>query len=179
MATNRPLTDEQRIQLWMKYEDTAMHFNDLIMRLRLQALSGIAVIFALASMATTFASGPITSEQMDMIFGTVIFLIFAWVAIAILDLFYYHTLLLGAVDALLEIEEGTAITLSTRIEQRFGRRSGAAKSGLKERAWPLLFYVAGLIPLVLAACMSKHISREIKTLGAPTAVPTVLDETTP
>ncbi len=34
-------------KLWEKYEDIAMHFNDLLMRLRTQTLAGIAAVSAL------------------------------------------------------------------------------------------------------------------------------------
>ena len=38
--------------LWEKYEDIAMHFNDLLMRLRTQALAGIAAISTLVGIFT-------------------------------------------------------------------------------------------------------------------------------
>ena len=34
-------------ELWQKYEKVAMHFNDLIIRLRTQALAGVAALSAL------------------------------------------------------------------------------------------------------------------------------------
>ena len=36
--TNAPALDPQLVEIWKKYEDIAMHFNDLIMRWRLQAM---------------------------------------------------------------------------------------------------------------------------------------------
>jgi hypothetical protein len=33
--------------LWEKYEDIAMHFNDLLIRLRTQSLAGVAALSAL------------------------------------------------------------------------------------------------------------------------------------
>lgn len=34
-------------EVWTKYEDIAMHFNDLLIKLRTQALGGVAAISAL------------------------------------------------------------------------------------------------------------------------------------
>ncbi len=38
--------------LWGKYEDTAMHFNDLLIKLRIQALAGVAAISTLIGILT-------------------------------------------------------------------------------------------------------------------------------
>ena len=156
---------DQRFKLWEKYEEVAMHFNDLILRLRVQALGGITAVFALSGIAVNFAARPATSEQWDVIFGTLLFLIVAWVAIAILDLNYYYTLLLGAVDALLEIENSGDIVLSTRIEQRFRRHRPHNEAEhrewsrwVSERRWPLWFYGLGLAALLIAAFATKHIA---------------------
>jgi hypothetical protein len=159
---------EQRFKMWEKYEEVAMHFNDLILRLRVQVLGGVTAVFALSGIAVNFAARPATPEQWDVIFGTLLFLIAAWVAIAILDLCYYHTLLLGAVDALLELEENSNIVLSTRIEKRFRRlrpRTEAEhrewKRWMSERFWPIAFYGLGLSTLVIAALMTKHVSSKL------------------
>jgi hypothetical protein len=39
---------EQRIKLWDKYEQIAMHFNELLIRLRTQALGAVATIVTAA-----------------------------------------------------------------------------------------------------------------------------------
>lgn len=166
------MTHEERARLWEKYEDTAMHFNDLILRLRTHALGGLTAIIALSGIAVNFSSGPTTSEQWDVVFGTLIFLIFAWIAIALLDLCYYHTLLLGAVDALLELEEGSEIRLSTKIEEQFGRRENIARTRdwpavrwILERCWPVVFYSIGLSALVVSVAMTKYVSYSIHRAG--------------
>jgi hypothetical protein len=158
-------TDDQRFKRWEKYEEVAMHFNDLILRLRVQALGGITAVVALSGIAVNFAARPATSEQWDVIFGTLVFLIAGWSAIAILDLCYYHTLLLGAVDALLEIEESSDIILSSRIEQRFRRQRPRTEADYKEwkrwrseRIWPLWFYGIGLSALLVAAVCTKLVA---------------------
>lgn len=38
---------------WKKYEDIAMHFNDLIIRLRIQSIGGIAALAAILGIFLT------------------------------------------------------------------------------------------------------------------------------
>lgn len=181
-APENSMSDEQRLKLWEKYEEVAMHFNDLILRLRVQALAGITAVFALSGIAVNFAAGPATTEQWDVIFGTLLFLIAAWIAIAILDLCYYHTLLLGAVDALLEFEENSEINLSTSIEQRFRRSRPRTdderrewRRWLGERRWPLVFYGIGLTALIAAAIVTKCVSVGLQSERPQTTEPLKVD----
>ena len=161
-AAKLSLKPEDQIALWSKYEEIAMHFNDLCLKLRTQALAGLTAIIALSGIAANMAATATTMESWDVVFGTVIFLIFAWVAIGMLDMFYYHTLLLGAVDALLEIENDSPINISTRIEERFaslGQLTLEQKRSwlfwFKQRRVQLAFYGIGLVALILAAFATK------------------------
>ena len=112
--------------LWDKYENVAMHFNDLLMRLRSQSLAGIAAISTLVGI---FTREGITDIHMDWLVATAIFvaMAFFWIAIFCLDFLYYNRLLLGAVTAIIELERKTGasaiknINLSTRIEEEFSR----------------------------------------------------------
>ena len=36
--------DEYYFKLWKSYEEVAMHFNDLIIRLRIQSIGGLAAL---------------------------------------------------------------------------------------------------------------------------------------
>jgi hypothetical protein len=89
-------------EVWKQYEDIAMHFNDLLMRLRTQALAAIA---ALATIIGIFAK--INGSNTDWESVTIAFtiLVFFWIAIWVLDFCYYNRLLLGAAVALFNIEE--------------------------------------------------------------------------
>lgn len=115
-------------ELWEKYEDIAMHFNDLIMRLRTQALGAVAALSTLVGLlakADLGASGS-TWEVAGLVFaGLGVF----WVAIWILDFWYYNQLLIGAVTALMELEKESAtsatisrIRMSTLIEEAVYKR---------------------------------------------------------
>lgn len=109
--------------LWAKYEDVAMHFNDLLIRLRTQALAAVAALSALVSIFTKTDPGylHVSWEIATTVFcGLAVF----WVAIWAIDRFYYTRLLIGAVIALREIENESqkenpnlAIGLSTKIEE--------------------------------------------------------------
>ena len=48
MSENDDRFTNDDLRLWAKYEDIAMHFNDLILRWRLQAIGGVAALVTLA-----------------------------------------------------------------------------------------------------------------------------------
>jgi hypothetical protein len=141
MADSPPSTssDDYLITLWTKYEDVAMHFNDLIMRWRLQAIGGLAGLLTLSGFVVGDATTVLVRNRAMLILSGV--LAFGWVAVACIDLFYYRRLLQGAVDAILDLERRTdgRITLSLKIEER-------AKGGADVMPW--VFYLLGLVPVV-------------------------------
>jgi hypothetical protein len=112
--------------LWAKYEEIAMHFNDLLMRLRSQSLAGIAALSALIGIFTKEGIGNV---HLDWVIATALLLAMAffWIAIACLDLLYYNVLLLGAVEAIKALEDQakpeatfiSGINMSTVIEAEF------------------------------------------------------------
>jgi hypothetical protein len=118
--------------VWKEYESVAMHFNDLLIRLRTQALGGVA---ALAALAAVMVRGDLAPElRWTVLVCAFIVLILFWVAVWILDMRYYNRLLYGAVKALLETEQLSrenkplpGLVLSTRIEQ-------SAEQGVKRSA---------------------------------------------
>jgi hypothetical protein len=151
--------------VWKEYEQVAMHFNDLIIRLRSQSLGGVA---ALAAIAGVIARGDVPQQlRREILAGVFTLLSVFWVAIWILDFTYYNRLLVGAVRALLEIEEFSKSTgaslplnLSTRIEeavrgpQPAGKNEGSAVrpphearqlAGAKGRRWFYGLVMAGLL----------------------------------
>jgi len=123
-ADNKPLDPKPWTvhDLWAKYEDVAMHFNDLLIRLRTQALAGVAAVSTLVGIFTRTdpASIHISWQIATDVFAL---LIMFWVAIWAIDRCYYNRLLVGAVSALRAIEQESrkanpslAIDLSTQIE---------------------------------------------------------------
>lgn len=154
------------IELWSKYEDVAMHFNDLLMRLRTQALGAVTGLIAVASF---FVEGGFSQQSGSFVWRSALVgalaLLGGWIVLFLLDTFYYSRLLLGAVDALLELEQTTNgfIILSTRINARFSRISARRRRGEPKAALNIvaiiLFYLPIAILLVLLACFAwGHIS---------------------
>jgi hypothetical protein len=153
--------------LWEKYEDIAMHFNDLIIRLRTQALAGVAALSTLVGVFAKTDLGPF-SYSWEIAGFVFIALALFWIAIWILDFAYYNKLLVGAVSALIELENRSKvsstlsqITLSTRVEEAVrGTLQFATPLTIKERLrirfgrWA--FYVVVLIVLVGGACLSFY-----------------------
>jgi hypothetical protein len=113
----------------------AKHLNDLLIRLRTQALGGVAAISAFATIITK--GDLIPSLRWELLIGVLLLLVFFWVAVWILDALYYNRLLYGAVTAILEIEQASqkgepvsGLRLSTRIEQAVAK--GRASAGERQ-----------------------------------------------
>ncbi len=80
---NKPNAGFDRFQVWREYEGVAMHFNDLIIRLRSQSLGGVA---AAATLAAVVARNDTTAElRWGLLTGAFALLCIFWVAVWILD----------------------------------------------------------------------------------------------
>ncbi|MFY0644227.1 MAG: hypothetical protein JXR19_07155 [Bacteroidia bacterium] len=141
-------------ELWKSYEDVAMHFNELLIRLRVQALAALATISSIILVISEFKD-----VSQSTIFYLMIFLGAAWVSIWILDMRYYNRLLEGAVHALLDIEKVNfedynkkilAINLSTSIENSFGNKHKHERTKwfMDSRNW---FYLVFLVAILFIA----------------------------
>ena len=159
LPSQPPIAIEYKLDiqsLWAKYEDIAMHFNDLLMRLRSQGLAGIAAISTLVGI---FTKGGASDLQSDWLAATFVFFALAlfWIAIFCLDLFYYNKLLIGAVGALLDLEEKSkhsgfdGLNMSTRIAAEFKVRSRLASFG-----GVLAFYGIVLFAILCGVLFSWH-----------------------
>jgi hypothetical protein len=156
--------------LWSKYEDIAMHFNDLLMRLRTQSLGAVAAISTLVSI---FANQGNTSSSQQWFVGAFLFvaMLLLWIAIFCLDFFYYNRLLNGSVRALTALErcicDGAPVplTMSTQIEEEFtqGKRASATKG-------VLLFYGIVFAFLLGGATIFLLMSRPDEKAPRPPAV---------
>jgi hypothetical protein len=159
MTQAQATLDTNVIDLWKKYEDVAMHFNDLIMRWRLQAIGGLAGLVTLAGFVVGDAATLTVRYRAMVILSGV--LTFGWVGVALIDLLYYRRLLQGAVKAILVIErDHPRITLSTLIENEAASASTIA---------PWVFYGCGLLPLltimIWAMCQLVGLPAEPQTAG--------------
>lgn len=107
-------------EVWGKYEEIAMHFNDLLIKLRTQALGAVAAISALIGVFGKTDAGLHSWGLSSAVF---FFLCVFWVAIWVIDFRYYNALLLGAAEAIIDLEtlsktasHVTSIDISTKIE---------------------------------------------------------------
>lgn len=151
--------------LWVKYEDIAMHFNDLLIRLRTQALAAIA---ALTTIIGIFAKTGDTASTWQIIAFAFGILILFWVSIWVLDFCYYNPLLIGAVEALFTLEAESKDKLRIHYIEMSTKIRDAVAGHLPEeaKAWKLvrgrwLFYtlvfaalVGGLAYSIIQYC--KH-----------------------
>lgn len=147
--------------LWAKYEDIAMHFNDLLMRLRSQSLAGIAAVSTLIGIFTKEA---VANVQLDWLVAEALFIAMAifWIAIWCLDLLYYNRLLTGAVKALRHLEDQTKqgvafdghINMSTLIEAEFGTNIWSLKS--RRFIGVVAFYVIVFLVIIAGAVFSAY-----------------------
>jgi hypothetical protein len=123
-------------ELWCKYEEVAMHFNDLIIRLRFQALAGLAGISAIVSIVGRSGSQS-AGVSSNVLGGFFLLLVPLWIAIWVLDRFYYDKLLTGAIKAIRDLESSKgrpshvppSILLSTTIEREFRKEASAKRAG--------------------------------------------------
>lgn len=155
----RPPLPEDLRELWAKYEDIAMHFNDLLMRLRSQSLAGIAAVSTLVGI---FTKEGIADVHMDWLVATSLFIAMAffWIAIWCLDILYYNRLLMGAVAAIVKLETdlksslSVNIDMSTHIDGEFHHPLyGRNLSRFKGVLW---FYFIVLCVIVAGVAFSAH-----------------------
>jgi hypothetical protein len=162
--------------LWAKYEDIAMHFNDLLMRLRSQSLAGVAAVSALIGI---FSKEGALDIHLDWVVAEAIFgaLALFWVAVCCLDLLYYNRLLTGAVTAIKQLEEQTKpranfngyINMSTVIEAEFKTNPFRLKS--PRFIGVTAFYIIVLLAIVAGGVFSDQMRRRPVTTQAGKQIP--------
>lgn len=127
-----PSNFEDVFKLWSKYEDIAMHFNELLIKLRVQALGGLTIS---GTLVTAIFKDENSYYSLKFVFP---FFFIAWGAIYCLDIFYYNRLLSGAADAILDLEKQfPSFQLSTKT-------AGAIRNSTKRRKWFYLIVFIGL-----------------------------------
>ena len=114
------MTEYNKFQLWLEYEKIAVHFNQMLMQLRLRALAGVSLIVSLAGFFSSKGGGEINWAILAFVLTV---LTFVWGVIFLIDKFYYQRLLSGAVEAIIELEGGTIgdaipINLSVKVREK-------------------------------------------------------------
>jgi hypothetical protein len=101
---------EMRLLLeeWKVVMQTQMHFNDMIIRMRTAGLSVLIAVFGGAAIA--IGQYPdrfieVAHRDFHVAAPIILFGLLLWLAIFIIDYFYYHKCLLGAVERGYQIDE--------------------------------------------------------------------------
>lgn len=150
-------------EAWLEYEKVAMHFNELLIKLRTQALAGVVALSTVAGFIAKSTSS--NSFNWGFLSCILIVITFAWIAIWLVDFQYYNKLLLGAVDEVMRIEELSKtkasldkIALSTQIEkvERTGKPDNLPHRSACARLFQgrVLFYLITFIGLASASSVS-------------------------
>lgn len=139
---------DRAFHYWRECEDVAMHFNELLIRFRLQALAATAAAGGLVGVITR-------SDDMihwETLGAGLLGLSCFWLAAAFIDFFYYHRLLRGAVRELRRIEKQSdgMMSLSTRIEETCSQCDSLVGRSL--------FYGTPFLALTLAAAICLHVA---------------------
>lgn len=147
-----PKLTEDETRAWLKAEEVAVHFNELIMNFRLKAVGAITLAGGLVG-TVLLNKGDVPPPRINYFsFALAMwFLAVVWIAILWLDLGYYHRLLLGAVAEAIRIEKviGDRCQLSTSIKE-------SAEEGPSDSIARAAFYVLPLVVMVAAGCVAWH-----------------------
>ncbi|MCF6156540.1 MAG: hypothetical protein E3K36_15150 [Candidatus Brocadia sp.] len=150
-------------EVWDRYENIAKHFNDLLIKLRTQALGGVAAITSIGAILSK--NGGESGFNWAIMAGVFFFLNVFWVAVWILDFKYYNQLLRGSVDALLDLEKLTQtkthvkeLDLSTKIEDAVaGKRTKTGEKPYRKLFCGIMwFYFVVLGGLLIGLALSIY-----------------------
>lgn len=119
-------TKSFQLAAWEKHEKIAMHFNELILKIRIQALGALAAVVAIggAILKSLSPNSPLPWELLAIVFSA---LLLFWIAIWLLDFLYYNRLLQGAVQSLILVED--AINSGAQIEFNMSHKIRDAVEG--------------------------------------------------
>ncbi len=140
-----------KISIWEKVVDVQMHFNDLCLRIRNFAISILGVLLGAAAIAYRFAGHiNIFSYKIPTASIFIAISIVVWLAFYLMDRYWYHELLKGAVHHAQKIEESLKAT-TPEIELANSIRE-QSHSSLKMNAAKKLniFYWSILVVQILA-----------------------------
>jgi hypothetical protein len=146
------------LDAWERHENIAMHFNDLILKVRLQALGALAAVVTVGGVLLKTVP-PERHLPWGLVTSVFAVLLALWIAIWLLDFRYYNRLLLGAVDSLLALEN--AINSGAKIDFNMSHKiedavHGKAPTHREEGTLtgPLLFYSIVTVVLIVGIAYS-------------------------
>ena len=176
---NKEDINEYYFKVWKSYEDVAMHFNQLIIKLRIQSIGGIAALATILGIVLKSSYDKSETFNYGLAMLAIICLIIFWIAIWTLDMRYYNRLLEGSVNAILELEKdkekflrGKEINLSTNIERAFNVKfehekrkeleKGESRKIIRNgRNWFYAFVLIALIIILSSTCWKYYKQKQI------------------
>ena len=154
---------EQVVQVWEKVIDVQMHFNDLCLRLRSIAVSTLGVLLAASAIAYKYA-GVINVFNYKVMTATffVAISVFVWLAFFLMDRYWYHELLKGAMHHAKKIEtnweyDAPEISLVKSVREQ-SHKSLKMDAGKKLNIFYLGILLVQLLVLYFLVCNSIKIS---------------------
>lgn len=177
-----PRSRRDMIEVWKHIVQVQMHFNEMVMRVRNFGLTLVVAVVAAAGLALRERTNLRLGER-ELGLESVLLLagVVGWLAFYVLDRWYYHMLLVGAVTKASEIERavrpelpyvdlGERITEYSRIWLRGTDRSAAIRARHKLD----VFYFS--IAAVLAVWLLIATNAAVQPVpGAPDASPVQAD----
>jgi hypothetical protein len=149
-----PVDQKYLLAAWEKHEKIAMHFNDLILKLRIQALGALAAVVTVGGVLLKSFVPAGAHPPWGVVTSVLAVLLAFWIAIWLLDFLYYNRLLMGAVESLLGVEN--AINSGAKIDFNMSHKIEDAVLGkpptLRQKGsikGPTLFY--SIVTVVLFA----------------------------
>ena len=149
------MSNPSKFHLWIEYEKIAMHFNELLMQLRLRALAGVGAVVTLSGVFATESDG----FNWTLIAFVSFFLLFIWMGIFVIDKCYYDRLLSGAIAPILELEktaevDNHRILMSTKIREKV--RNGSENAGATKAVTAFYIIVGGLSLFIFLLALSMN-----------------------
>jgi hypothetical protein len=164
------------IEIWKKTIDVQQHFNDLCLRVRNSAITVVGAL--LAAMSFTYQQGletTVLGYKFGAGLGFVAAALFAWFAFFVMDYYWYHVFLKGAVQHAGKIEEayndkipGIGLGGTISEESQSVRMFGIIKTNSQWRL--MIFYGLGF--LMLALIFVALLFAQKQAAGTPAAVTT-------
>ncbi len=144
------LEDQALIDIWKKTIDVQQHFNDIELRIRNLAITLVVAVFGVVAYS-------MKEEMVVAVFGytlplgslVLIGVLPAWLAFYFMDRYWYHRLLLGAVDHARDLEKSRP---ELGLTGKIGKRSPLVfRGGFKmhsTRKVDVLYWVGGILLIV-------------------------------
>nr|BFD33712.1 hypothetical protein GTC16762_33310 [Pigmentibacter ruber] len=140
--------DEKNIEYkkWVFYQETARHFNELIIDLRTKSLT---VVVSLSAASIIISQKMIIQFISNFVISCSILVIYLfWKCIHVIDIYYYQNLLLGTIKTISENEEKNNEELKINLTRNISQQTS-------EKVTSLFYNISSLILIILSFIFLK------------------------